>query len=282
VAAPPAVFAVLLVGTCRSFRGRGSEGGAPGGGWLRGTGQAARDASLMTTDNAVIVTTTTETATNIITTITIADRINEQYRLAEQSKATAVQHAIRCGQLLLEQQDALNHGEFMPWVKKDCKFEYSTAARYMKAARQISTGVEISSLSALFPSGRAASIKTAKNKKVMKALEVIEHDDADDDVRDVERVAEDSQKVTELPQPSDPIQADQHQSLAIDEALQVLRRAVMNDTGMREQSLLVSKVGIAQGNVTKLRNKLQAAEKILANAEAAAIAEAEKIKAVQP
>ena len=42
----------------------------------------------------------------------------------------------------------------MAWVTANCEFQYSTAARYMKAAMQSSTGVEISTLSKIFPSGR--------------------------------------------------------------------------------------------------------------------------------
>lgn len=80
--------------------------------------------------------------------------INEQHRLAANSAKDAVQHAIRCGELLLERKKKLPHGGFSEWITTNCEFAYSTAARYMNAAKQISTGVEIPSLSAVFPSGR--------------------------------------------------------------------------------------------------------------------------------
>jgi hypothetical protein len=83
----------------------------------------------------------------------IAD-INNEHRLAHESASKAVQHAIRCGELLIEQKGRLNHGEFMPWVEANCEFQYSTAARYMRAAKESSTGVELSTLSAIFESGR--------------------------------------------------------------------------------------------------------------------------------
>lgn len=85
-----------------------------------------------------------------------ADAINVEHRLVLQSANDFMQHAIRCGELLLAKKAELEHGEFMPWVKAECEFAYSTAARYIKAANQSSTGVEISSLSQLFPSGRHA------------------------------------------------------------------------------------------------------------------------------
>lgn len=94
-----------------------------------------------------------------------AKRINEQHRLAKESAETAIEHAVLCGELLAEQKSRLKHGEFQEWIEKHCDFAYSTASRYMTAAKQISTGVEFSSLSHLFPSGKkpkpAAQISTA-------------------------------------------------------------------------------------------------------------------------
>jgi hypothetical protein len=113
---------------------------------------------VLSTDKAVIVATDTViTVTNNITTDTIAEKINEAHRLARQGAETAVQHAVRCGQLLIEQKKAMKHGEFTGWVVAHCEFAYSTAARYMKAAIQISTGVEIHSLASVFRSEPSSS-----------------------------------------------------------------------------------------------------------------------------
>lgn len=83
-----------------------------------------------------------------------AKQIREEHRLAIECRDSAIRHAIEAGRLLLQVKQNLGHGEFIPWVEAWCPFKYSTAARYMSAAKQISTGVEISSLSTLFPSGR--------------------------------------------------------------------------------------------------------------------------------
>jgi hypothetical protein len=83
-----------------------------------------------------------------------AQEINREHALARSCAESAVQHAIRCGQLLQSQKAFVGHGAFMPWVAAHCNFQYSTASRYMKAAAQSSTGVEISTLSKIFPSGR--------------------------------------------------------------------------------------------------------------------------------
>lgn len=79
-----------------------------------------------------------------------ATGINEAHRLARQCAGSAVEHAIRCGELLQAVKATLKHGEFGAWIEGHCEFGRSTAARYLKAARQNSTGVEISSLSTLF------------------------------------------------------------------------------------------------------------------------------------
>lgn len=110
----------------------------------------------------------------------VVDKINEEHRLAytaaatsQAEKARAIDHAIRCGQLLLEQKARLEHGDFQPWIEAHCRFAYSTAARYMTAARRISQGVEISSLTGLFPSGHAdrariSNAETIKNPPASK------------------------------------------------------------------------------------------------------------------
>jgi hypothetical protein len=83
--------------------------------------------------------------------------INNEHRLAHSCAADAISHAVRCGELLARKKKGVRHGQFQDWVQINCEFKYSTAARYMKAATQISMGVEICSLSALFPSGRPGS-----------------------------------------------------------------------------------------------------------------------------
>jgi hypothetical protein len=83
-----------------------------------------------------------------------ADAINQEHALARSHADSAIRHAIRCGELLTAKKRELAHGNFTPWVTANCEFQYSTAARYMKAAKQSSTGVEISTLSEVFASGR--------------------------------------------------------------------------------------------------------------------------------
>ncbi len=90
-----------------------------------------------------------------------AEAVNTEHSLARtsaedaiKSAEDAIKHAIRCGELLRAKKADLPHGDFIRWVKTNCSFAYSSAARYMKAAGQSSHAVEISSLRHLFPSGR--------------------------------------------------------------------------------------------------------------------------------
>lgn len=112
-----------------------------------------------------------------------AKEINEAHRAARLDAESAVKNAIHCGQLLIAKKDDLHHGDFQQWVDKHCEFAYSTGARYMTAAKKSLQGVEISSLSALFPSGKPkppavrqeTQAPTVKEPSPQKAASVVEN-----------------------------------------------------------------------------------------------------------
>ena len=64
--------------------------------------------------------------------LTVGNRINEEHRLARQCADTAIEHAIKCGELLTEKKAQLDHGDFKPWIENNCEFSYRRAARYMQ------------------------------------------------------------------------------------------------------------------------------------------------------
>ncbi len=89
-----------------------------------------------------------------------AAEINAEHQLAIESASGAVAHAIRCGELLIEQKRRLKHGAFGAWIAKHCKFSQATANNYMKAAQNPSA--VSNSLRHLYSSGRkAATVKAA-------------------------------------------------------------------------------------------------------------------------
>lgn len=83
-----------------------------------------------------------------------AEHINTEHRMARQSAESAVEHAIRCGQLLADVKAALPHGQFGKWIETNCEFSPQTARLYMKAATQNANGLAFSSVRHLFPSGQ--------------------------------------------------------------------------------------------------------------------------------
>lgn len=100
-----------------------------------------------------------------------ANIINEEYRLAKSSAQDAVQHAIKCGALLIEQKKACGHGKFLAWVKANCDFSERTARDYMRVAespnRQRAADLSIRALT-----GQERAVKKAKSTPAAKAAMV--------------------------------------------------------------------------------------------------------------
>lgn len=78
--------------------------------------------------------------------LTVVHDVNEQHRLARQSAESAVQHAIRCGELLASVKAKLPHGEFENWVRTSCAFAPRTAQAYMQAAQKRNSVAHFNSL----------------------------------------------------------------------------------------------------------------------------------------
>ena len=101
---------------------------------------------------------------------TVSDVINELHRNAYLHAETAVEDAIRCGEMLQQVKDSLKHGEWKPWIEANCDFVYQTAARYMKAATQKSTGVDFSALSRLYGPQPDDNVKKVDKKTAIRPV----------------------------------------------------------------------------------------------------------------
>lgn len=75
-----------------------------------------------------------------------AKAINREHRLAHESAESAVEHAIRCGELLRAKKDELDHGEFIPWIAAKCEFSERLARAYMQVSKQNGNALPFSSL----------------------------------------------------------------------------------------------------------------------------------------
>jgi len=70
----------------------------------------------------------------IIESDNIVLEINREHQLFLDSVNNSLQHAIRCGELLIQQKKQLSHGEWLPWVMINCDFSKDKAERYMRIA----------------------------------------------------------------------------------------------------------------------------------------------------
>jgi hypothetical protein len=64
----------------------------------------------------------------------LARRIDAEHEAALRSARTAIEHAIECGQLLLEARASVPHGGWLPWLRENTKVSERTAQRWMRFA----------------------------------------------------------------------------------------------------------------------------------------------------
>ena len=76
---------------------------------------------------------TTMTAT--VTDASIASAIRDEHKAVQRDYVSAVQHAIKCGQLLNEAKIGQKHGQWHDWITSNFDFSHRTAQGYMRLAR---------------------------------------------------------------------------------------------------------------------------------------------------
>lgn len=156
-------------------------------------------------------------------TIALAQKIKNEHALAQECAETAVQHAVRCGQLLLEAKASLRHGRFVPWVEANCKFSIRTAQAYIKVAGQKRSALRFSSLRQALDSPTISggeremapsNPKPPKEKKLesdpkvaeklAEALKTIDNlAEEKSDLADTARIAEDKVQALEATEPDE-------------------------------------------------------------------------------
>jgi hypothetical protein len=65
----------------------------------------------------------------------LAAKINAEHRACEAAAVSAVEHAIRCGELLIEAKERAGHGGWLKWLSKNCEVSSRHAQRYMQLAK---------------------------------------------------------------------------------------------------------------------------------------------------
>lgn len=64
----------------------------------------------------------------------LADQINAEHEAAVSKAREALEHARRAGELLLKAKEKVDHGEWLAWVRENCRFSVRTAQVYMRIA----------------------------------------------------------------------------------------------------------------------------------------------------
>ena len=67
--------------------------------------------------------------------VALAADIRREVQAAEADFQSAVAHAIRAGELLIEAKAQVRHGEWMPWLEANCPLGEREARNYMRLAR---------------------------------------------------------------------------------------------------------------------------------------------------
>lgn len=66
----------------------------------------------------------------------LARKINAGHKKVLESYRASVKHAREVGLLLVDARELVEHGEWQPWVKRNCRFSYETATNYIKVAKR--------------------------------------------------------------------------------------------------------------------------------------------------
>ena len=66
----------------------------------------------------------------------LAREINYAHQQVVEHGKSMLAYAAEAGRYLISVKGMLQHGEFKPWIEKNCAFSYSTAKAYMQAAKR--------------------------------------------------------------------------------------------------------------------------------------------------
>jgi hypothetical protein len=69
----------------------------------------------------------------------LAAEINREAGLAERAWSSALEHALRAGELLMNAKAQLPHGEWLPWLQANFKGSVRTAQSYMRLSAHPNT-----------------------------------------------------------------------------------------------------------------------------------------------
>ena len=92
--------------------------------------------------------------------VALAADINREHEAAEHAATTAVEHARRAGEMLLEAKAAVLHGAWLPWIRENLSLSERSAQGYMRVAKQLRE----------LPDGKAQRVADLPLRQVLASL----------------------------------------------------------------------------------------------------------------
>jgi hypothetical protein len=71
--------------------------------------------------------------------VALAAEIEAEHAATQEAAQSALEHAVRCGELLIQAKAQVGHGDWLPWLEANCSFRPRTARAYMQLARAMPT-----------------------------------------------------------------------------------------------------------------------------------------------
>jgi hypothetical protein len=71
------------------------------------------------------------------TLLDLAAQIEAEHQAAVGASRTALEHAVRCGELLIRAKSEIGHGDWIEWLEVNCSVRPRTAQVYMRLAREL-------------------------------------------------------------------------------------------------------------------------------------------------
>lgn len=93
----------------------------------------------------------------------LACEINTEHGHVETHKRSAIKHAIRCGELLLEMKQRVGHGNWLAWVEENFEASERTARNYMEIAKS-ATVADLSDATTMRSALRALASRSEASK----------------------------------------------------------------------------------------------------------------------
>jgi hypothetical protein len=113
---------------------QGEDSSGAGGGRQSGDAISGATGPAMTTTATHVALAASGDPLAAITGTDRAVAIRREHEAAQDAQGRAVQHALRCGDLLREAREHIAHGQWEMWVEESCKFSARTARAYMQLA----------------------------------------------------------------------------------------------------------------------------------------------------